>query len=146
MKTKFMNSDSVEKKWYILDAAEKPLGRVATEAARLLRGKHKPEFTPNADTGDYVIIINTDKVILTGNKLDNKKYYTHSGYTGNQKETRYRELMGEKSDFAVGKAVKGMLAKNKLRDVMMKKLHVYKDDNHKHEAQKPEVYSVKGDK
>ncbi|MFW6026340.1 MAG: 50S ribosomal protein L13 [Candidatus Woesearchaeota archaeon] len=146
MKTQFKNADNVDMKWYIIDAANKPLGRVATQAATVLRGKHKPEYTPNADTGDYVIIINSDKAVLTGNKLTQKKLYRHSGHPGNQKEERYVDIMKNKSDLAMKKAVKGMLSKNKLRKVMMNKLHVYKYENHKHQAQNPVMYTPKGDK
>ena len=130
----------VEKKWWIIDAADKPLGRVSTEAARILRGKHKPVFTPNIDTGDFVIIINADKAILTGNKLDKKMYYHHSGYPGGLKEMTYRQLMAKKPVLAVEKAVKGMLPHNKLGRAQGKKLKVYEGDQHPHAAQKPEVW------
>jgi large subunit ribosomal protein L13 len=130
----------VEKKWWIIDAADKPLGRVSTEAARILRGKHKPIFTPNIDTGDFVIIINADKAILTGDKLDKKMYYHHSGYPGGLKEMTYRQLMERKPVLAVEKAVKGMLPHNKLGRAQGKKLKVYVGDQHPHAAQKPEVW------
>ncbi|MBO7667156.1 MAG: 50S ribosomal protein L13 [Firmicutes bacterium] len=130
----------VEKKWWIIDAAYKPLGRVSTEAARILRGKHKPIFTPNIDTGDFVIIINAEKAVLTGDKLDKKMYYHHSGYPGGLKEMTYRQLMAKKPVLAVEKAVKGMLPHNKLGRAQGKKLKVYVGDQHPHAAQKPEVW------
>ncbi len=144
MKTYMANPQTVESKWYIVDATDVPLGRLASQVAAILRGKNKPEFTPHVDTGDHVIVINSDKVVLTGNKLRDKKYYHHSGYVGGMKEVGYDKLMKEQSDFAVKKAVKGMLPKNSLGTKMIKKLKVYKDANHNHEAQKPEVISIKG--
>ena len=140
MATYMAKPAEVEKKWWIIDAADKPLGRVSTEAARILRGKHKPVFTPNIDTGDFVIIINADKAILTGNKLDKKMYYHHSGYPGGLKEMTYRQLMAKKPVLAVEKAVKGMLPHNKLGRAQAKKLKVYEGDQHPHAAQKPEVW------
>ena len=140
MATYMAKPAEVEKKWWIIDAADKPLGRVSTEAARILRGKHKPVFTPNIDTGDFVIIINADKAILTGNKLDKKMYYHHSGYPGGLKEMTYRQLMAKKPVLAVEKAVKGMLPHNKLGRAKGKKLKVYEGDQHPHAAQKPEVW------
>ncbi|MBQ1343398.1 MAG: 50S ribosomal protein L13 [Firmicutes bacterium] len=140
MATYMAKPAEVEKKWWIIDAADKPLGRVSTEAARILRGKHKPIFTPNIDTGDFVIIINADKAILTGDKLDKKMYYHHSGYPGGLKEMTYRQLMERKPVLAVEKAVKGMLPHNKLGRAQGKKLKVYVGDQHPHAAQKPEVW------
>ena len=134
MATYMAKPAEVEKKWWIIDAADKPLGRVSTEAARILRGKHKPIFTPNIDTGDFVIIINADKAILTGNKLDKKMYYHHSGYPGGLKEMTYRQLMAKKPVLAVEKAVKGMLPHNKLGRAQGKKLKVYEGDQHPHAA------------
>lgn len=130
----------VEKKWWIIDAAGKPLGRVSTEAARLLRGKHKPIFTPHIDTGDYVIIINAEQVILTGDKLNKKMYYHHSGYPGGLKEMTYKDLLAKKPAFAVEKAIKGMLPHNRLGRAQGKKLKVFVGNEHKHAAQKPEVW------
>ena len=130
----------IEKNWYVLDASNKPLGRLATEAARILRGKHKPIFTPHLDTGDFVIIINAEKVILTGDKLSKKKYYHHSGYPGGLKETVYSDLMEQKPVFVVEKAIKGMLPHNKLGRATAKKLKVYTGDTHPHAAQKPQVW------
>lgn len=127
----------VESKWYIIDAANKPLGRVATEAARLLRGKHKPTFTPNIDMGDHVIIINCNDVILTGNKLNQKVYRRHSGYIGGLKETPYKDLMANSSDKALLLAVKGMLPKNSLGRQLLTNVRVFKGSEHNHEAQKP---------
>ena len=140
MATYMAKPAEVEKKWWIIDAADKPLGRVSTEAARILRGKHKPIFTPNIDTGDFVIIINADKAILTGDKLDKKMYYHHSGYPGGLKEMTYRQLMAKRPVLAVEKAVKGMLPHNKLGRAQGKKLKVYVGDQHPHAAQKPEVW------
>lgn len=144
MKTYMAKPQTVEKKWYIVDGTNMPLGRLASQVATILKGKNKPEYTPHVDTGDYVIVINTDKVVLTGNKLKDKKYFHHSGYVGGMKEVGYDELMSKHSDFAVAKAVKGMLPHNSLGAKMFKKLKVYKDANHNHEAQKPELISIKG--
>jgi len=144
MKTTFANPQTVERKWHVIDAEGKILGRVASEAASLLRGKHKPTYTPHVDTGDYVIIINTDKIILTGKKLTQKMYRTHSGYVGHLKETNYKTMMEDRSDVIVEKAVKGMLPKNSLGKKMGSKLHVYKDAEHPHTAQQPQNYTLKG--
>jgi len=130
----------VEKKWWIIDAAGKPLGRVSTEAARLLRGKHKPIFTPHIDTGDFVIVINADKAILTGKKLMQKKYYHHSGYPGGLKEVVYKDLMANRPAFAVERAIKGMLPHTRLGRAQGKKLKVYAGSEHPHTAQKPEMW------
>ena len=131
----------IERKWFVLDAANKPLGRVATEAARLLRGKHKPIFTPNVDTGDFVIIINAGQAVLTGNKINQKVMYKHSGYPGGLKETPYSRLMAEKPERALEAAVRGMLPKNRLGRKMIKKLKVFAGAEHIHQAQKPEVWN-----
>lgn len=130
----------IQRAWYILDAASKPLGRIATEAARLLRGKHKPIYTPHIDTGDFVIIINADKAILTGNKLMQKKYYRHSGYPGGLKEMTYKDLMAKRPVLAVEKAVKGMMPHNRLGRAAAGKLKVYAGATHPHEAQKPQLW------
>ena len=135
--------ETVERKWLIIDAANKPLGRVATEAARLLRGKHKPTFTPNVDTGDHVIILNCKDVILTGKKLDQKIYRHHSGYIGGMKETSARVMMDKTPEKAMYLAVKGMLPHTKLGRQMIKKLRVYAGSEHENAAQKPEVWEVK---
>jgi large subunit ribosomal protein L13 len=131
----------VERKWYILDAANKPLGRLATEAARLLRGKHKPIFTPHIDTGDHVIIINAEKVILTGNKLQKKRYYRHSRFPGGLKSIDYQTLLATKPELAIEKAVKGMIPHNRLGRSIMKKIRIYRGAEHPHMAQKPEVWN-----
>lgn len=142
MQTTYMAKPSeVESKWYVLDAAGKPLGRVATEAARLLRGKHKPTFTPHIDTGDHVIIINAAEAILTGNKLDQKFAYHHSGYPGGIKSISYRKLMEQKPELAMEYAVKGMIPHNRLGKQIMKKLRIYAGADHAHQAQKPEVWN-----
>ncbi len=133
----------IESKWYIIDASNKPLGRVATEAAKLLRGKHKPTFTPNIDTGDHVIIINCKDAILTGKKLDQKIYRHHSGYIGGMKETSARVMMNNTPEKAMMLAVKGMLPHTKLGRQMVKKLRVYSGAEHENIAQKPEVWEVK---
>ena len=142
MKTYMAHAETVERKWYVVDAAGLPLGRLATRVASVLRGKHKPTYTPNVDTGDFVIVINTDKVVLTGKKLEDKFYRYHTGYIGGLKEISYMKLMAEKSDLAVYEAVKGMLPKNSLGRVMLKKLRVYKGAEHNHAAQKPEELKV----
>jgi large subunit ribosomal protein L13 len=142
MKTYMAHAETVERKWYVVDAAGLPLGRLATRVASVLRGKNKPTYTPNVDTGDFVIVINTDKVVLTGKKLEDKYYRYHSGYIGGLKEIPYKKLMAEKSDLAVYEAVKGMLPKNSLGRAMLKKLRVYKGEEHNHSAQKPEVLKI----
>ena len=136
------NAQTVEKKWYVVDAEGVTLGRLATRVASVLRGKHKPTYTPNVDTGDFVIVINTDKVVLTGKKLEDKFYRYHTGYIGGLKEIPYKKLMAEKSDLAVYEAVRGMLPKNSLGRAMLKKLRVYKGAEHNHAAQKPEELKV----
>ena len=133
----------IERKWNILDAANKPLGRVATEAAKLLKGKHKPTYTPNIDTGDHVIILNAKDVILTGNKLDNKIYRHHSGYIGGMKETPARVMLEKNPEKAMTLAIKGMLPHNSLGRAQLKKLRVYAGSEHENQAQKPEVWEVK---
>ena len=142
MKTYMAHAETVERKWYVVDAAGVPLGRLASRVASVLRGKNKPTFTPNVDCGDFVIIINTDKAVLTGKKLENKIYRYHTGYIGGLKEISYKKMMEEKSDLAVYEAVKGMLPKNSLGRVMLKKLKVYKGAEHNHAAQKPEVLKL----
>jgi large subunit ribosomal protein L13 len=142
MKTYMAHAETVERKWYVVDAAGVPLGRLASRVAAVLRGKNKPTFTPNVDTGDFVIIINTDKAVLTGKKLENKFYRYHTGYIGGLKEISYKKMMEEKSDLAVYEAVKGMLPKNSLGRQMLKKLKVYKGAEHNHAAQKPEVLKL----
>ena len=133
----------IERKWYVIDATDKSLGRVATEVAKLLRGKHKPTFTPNQDTGDHVIILNCSDVILTGKKLDQKIYRHHSGYIGGMKETSARVMMEKTPEKAMFLAVKGMLPHTKLGRQMIKKLRVYAGSEHENAAQKPEVWEVK---
>jgi len=135
-----IKKNEIERKWYIIDAAEKPLGRVATEAAKLLRGKHKPTYTPNLDTGDHVIILNCDKVVLTGKKLDQKMYRHHSGYVGGMKEVPARVMMENNPEKAMMLAIKGMLPHNTLGRQMIKKLRVYAGENHENIAQKPEKW------
>ena len=136
-------SREIEKKWYIIDAANKSLGRTATEVAKLLRGKHKPTYTPNMDTGDYVIVINCKDAIFTGKKLDQKMYRRHSEYIGGFKETPARVMMDTKPEHAMYLAVKGMLPHTKLGRQMIKKIRVYADSEYKNVAQKPEVWEVK---
>ena len=130
----------ITRKWYVIDAAGKPLGKVAVEAANLLRGKNKPTFTPNADCGDHVIIINAEKVVLTGKKLEQKKYYHHTGYIGHLKEVKYGTLMKTKPEFAVTKAVKGMIPDTTIGRQALTRLRVVKGAEHPHAAQKPEVW------
>ncbi len=133
------NPDKIERKWYVVDAEGKTLGRLASEVAKVLRGKNKPVFTPHVDTGDYVIIVNAEKVSVTGKKLDQKIYYHHSDYVGGMKETTLREMMAKKPEKVLELAVKGMLPKGPLGRSMIKKLHVYAGPEHKNAAQKPEV-------
>ena len=142
MKTYMAHANDVVRKWYVVDASGMALGRLASKVAAILRGKNKPIFTPNVDTGDFVIIVNTDKVILTGKKLEKKYYRYHTGHIGGLKEIQYKTLMAEKSDVAVYEAVKGMLPKNSLGRTMIKKLKVYKGAEHNHEAQKPEALDL----
>jgi large subunit ribosomal protein L13 len=144
MTTYMAKANEVEKKWYILDATDKALGRLASEAAKLLRGKHKPTFTPHVDTGDHVIVINAEKVILTGKKLEQKMTFRHSGYPGGVKQMNYKTLMQVNPEKAVELAVTGMLPHNKLGDKIAKKLKVYKGTEHGHEAQMPEVWEIQG--
>ncbi len=143
MNTFMQKKETIERKWYVIDAEGKNLGRVATKAAHVLRGKHKPTFTPHVDCGDYVIIINAEKVNLTGNKLNNKIYYNHSGYTGGLRERTASVMIKDYPEEMVERAVKGMLPKGRLGRQTYKKLFVYKGPDHKHEAQKPEVLEVK---
>ena len=142
MKTYMANAQTVERKWYVVDAAGVPLGRLASRVASVLRGKNKPTFTPNVDTGDFVIVINRDKVVLTGKKTEDKFYRYHTGYVGGLTEISYKKMLAEKSDLAVYEAVKGMLPKNSLGRATLKKLRVYKGAEHNHAAQKPEELKV----
>lgn len=142
MKTYMATPQTAQHDWYIVDATGMPLGRLASQVAAILRGKNKPNFTPHVDCGDFVIVINTDKVVLTGKKLEKKVRRHHSQYLGGLKEIKYSKLMEENSDKAVYYAVKGMLPKNSLGRKMLKKLRVYKDANHKHEAQQPKPYKL----
>lgn len=143
MKTYVAKAEDVQRKWYVIDATDKTLGRMASQIATILRGKNKPIFTPNVDTGDYVIVINAEKVKLTGKKLDQKIYYHHSLYPGGLKETPYRKLLATKPELAVEEAVRRMLPKGRLGRQMFTKLKVYAGPNHNHEAQKPEVLELK---
>ena len=143
LNTFMANAQNVERKWYVVDADGMVLGRLATQVANILRGKTKPIYTPHVDTGDYVIIINADKAILTGRKLDQKIYYKHSGYAGGLKETPYRRLLNEKPEFVIEHAVAGMLPKGPLGRKMAKKLKVYAGSEHDHAAQQPEVLVIK---
>ena len=139
MKTYMANPDKIERKWYVVDAEGQTLGRLAAEVAKVLRGKNKPEFTPHIDTGVNVIVINAEKIKVTGKKLDQKVYYHHSDYVGGMKETTLREMMAKKPEQVIELAVKGMLPKGPLGRTMIKKLHVYAGAEHAHQAQKPEV-------
>ncbi len=139
MKSYMASPATIERKWYVVDATGHTLGRLASEVAKVLRGKNKAIFTPHIDTGDYVIVINADKVKVTGRKLDQKVYYRHSDYVGGMKETTLREMLAKKPERVVEMAVKGMLPKGPLGRSMYKKLHVYAGAEHGHEAQKPEV-------
>ena len=139
MNSYMANPDKIERKWYVVDADGQTLGRLASEVAKVLRGKNKPVFTPHVDTGDYVIIVNADKVKVTGKKMDQKIYYNHSDYVGGMKETTLKEMMAKKPERVLELAVKGMLPKGPLGRTMIKKLHVYAGPEHNHAAQKPEV-------
>ena len=139
MKTFIANPATIERKWYVVDAEGKTLGRLASEIAKVLRGKNKPIFTPHLDMGDYVIVVNAEKIKVTGKKMDQKIYYHHSDYVGGMKETTLREKLAKKPTEVVEMAVKGMLPKGPLGRQMYTKLHVYAGPEHKHEAQKPEV-------
>lgn len=139
MKTFMASPATIDRKWYVVDATDMTLGRLAAEVAKVLRGKNKPIFTPHIDTGDYVIVINAEKIAVTGKKLDQKIYYHHSDYVGGMKETTLREMLNKKPERVIELAVKGMLPKGPLGRQMMTKLHVYAGAEHGHEAQKPEV-------
>lgn len=142
MRTQSAKASEVERHWYVVDATDQPLGRLATKVATVLRGKHRPEFTPHVDTGDFVIVVNAEKVKLTGAKLDKKFWYRHSGIPGGFKATPYRQLLARRPDFAIEKAVRGMLPKTSLGRKMGKKLKVYAGATHPHAAQKPEPLTV----
>ena len=137
MSTFMAKAETIERKWYIIDAANKPLGRTAVKAAEILRGKHRPEFTPHVDCGEFVIIINASKAVLTGNKLEDKYYHHHSGYIGGLKSIQYKKLMATRPEMAMELAVKGMLPHNKLGAKAFTRLKVYAGAEHKHDAQKP---------
>ena len=140
MQTYMANPDKIERKWYVVDAEGCTLGRLASGVASVLRGKNKPQFTPHVDTGDYVIVVNADKIKVTGKKLEQKYYRTHSGYPGGLKETRYDRLMKQKPELAMRLAVRGMLQKNTIADWQLKRLRVFRGAEHTHAAQKPEVW------
>lgn len=142
MKTFSAKKDNVKRDWIIVDAENKVLGRLATEIATRLKGKHKPEYTPHVDTGDYIIVINAEKVRVTGNKYDDKMYYRHSGYPGGLKETNFKDLNKSKPEMIIEKAVKGMLPKNPLGREMFRKLKVYAGTEHPHTAQQPQVLEL----
>lgn len=142
MKSFMASPSTIERKWYVVDATGHTLGRLASEIASILRGKNKPTYTPHIDTGDYVIVVNADKIQVTGKKLDQKVYYNHSDYVGGMKETTLREKMAKKPEDVIYLAVKGMLPKGPLGREMITKLHVYAGADHKHQAQKPEVLEI----
>ena len=142
MSTFMANKGNIVRTWYVLDAANKPLGKTAAAAATLLRGKHKPEFTPHADCGDFVIVINADKAVLTGTKLDQKYYRSHSGWVGGLKEVQYRTLMRERPELAMKLAIKGMLPHNTIGKDSLGRLRVYKGAEHEHAAQKPQPWAL----
>ena len=142
MSTTFLKKETLDRKWYVIDAAGKPLGRTAVEAANLLRGKHKVDFTPNVDCGDNVIIINTDKAVLTGKKMEQKYYYRVTGWIGGLKETKARFMMEKRSDYAMELAIKGMLPKNAIGRNAMTRVHLYKGAEHPHAAQQPKTIDI----
>ena len=139
MSTFMAKAETIERKWYVIDAAGKPVGKTAVTAANILRGKHRPEFTPHADCGEFVIIINAGKAVLTGKKPVQKIYRTHSGWVGGLKETKYRILMQDKPELAMRVAVRGMMPRNTVTKDSLKRLHIYAGDTHEHQAQKPEL-------
>lgn len=143
MKTFMQKKETVERNWYVVDATGKTLGRLATQVATVLRGKNKPTYTPHVDCGDYVIVVNADKVVLTGNKLEDKKYYNHSGYPGGLRERTAKEMIEKYPEEMVERAIKGMLPHGRLGRAMGKKLFVYCGSDHKHEAQKPVALEIK---
>ena len=140
MSTYMPKAGEITRNWYVIDAAGKPMGKVAVEAANLLRGKNKPTFAPHVDCGDFVIVINCEKIVLTGNKLEKKMYYHHTGYIGNLKQVKYRTLMNSKPEFAMTKAVKGMIPDTVIGRKALTRLRVYKGSEHPHAAQKPEAW------
>jgi large subunit ribosomal protein L13 len=142
MDTYMAKPHEISRKWYIIDATDKVLGRLASDVAKILRGKHKPIFTPHVDTGDHVVIINADKIKLTGKKLEQKQYRYHSGYPGGLKEVSYQTLMAKQPEKAITMAVKGMIPHNRLGREMMKKLRVYRGTKHPHQAQQPEFWGT----
>lgn len=142
MKSFMAKSHEVKREWFVVDASGMTLGRLASQVATVLRGKHKPTFTPNVDTGDFVIVLNSDKVVLTGKKLEQKMYTYHTGYIGGLKQTPYKDMMAKKSDVVVYEAIKGMLPKNSLGRQMITKLRVYKGGEHNHQAQQPKVLEL----
>ena len=142
MSTFMANKGNIQRKWYVLDAAGKPLGKTAVTAATILRGKHKPEYTPHADCGDFVIVINAEKAVLTGKKLEQKYYRTHSGWVGGLKETKYRLLMQSKPELAMRLAVRGMMPRNIVTKDSLTRLKIYRGDSHPHAAQTPEAWAV----
>ena len=142
MKTFSANPEKVNREWYVIDASDKVLGRMAAQIAHRLRGKHKPEYTPHVDTGDYIVVVNAEKVAVTGNKANAKKYYHHTGFPGGIKETSFRELIEDHPERIIETAVKGMLPRNKLGRAMFSKLKVYAGDQHRHEAQQPKVLEI----
>ncbi|MCW8109438.1 50S ribosomal protein L13 [Alteromonas ponticola] len=142
MKTFVAKPETVQRDWYVVDATNKTLGRLAVEIARRLRGKHKPEYTPHVDTGDYIVVINAEKVAVTGNKSKDKMYYAHTGYPGGLKETTFEKLIAHKPEMVIEKAVKGMLPKGPLGRAMFRKMKVYAGAEHKHAAQQPQVLDI----
>lgn len=144
MKTFMAKPEEYQRKWYVIDAEGQSLGRLASEVATILRGKHTPQYTPHVDTGDFVIVINAEKVVLTGNKLKQKKYYYHTGYPGGIKEVPYETMMAKRPEKAIELAVKGMLPHNRLGRAQFKKLKVYRGAQHPHQSQKPETWELRG--
>lgn len=142
MKTYVAKPETVKREWFVIDATDKTLGRLATEAARRLRGKHKAEYTPHVDTGDYIIVVNAEKVTVTGNKAKNKIYYSHTGYPGGLKQVNFEKLQAQKPEMIIEKAVKGMLPKGPLGRAMFRKLKVYAGSEHTHAAQQPQVLDI----
>lgn len=141
--THITKPQDVTRKWFVIDAAGKNLGRLSTQIAHILRGKHKPTFSPSVDSGDYVVVVNAEKIVVTGRKLEQKTYVSHSGHIGRRKETKMKDMLEKKPEFVLSHAVKGMLPKNNLGRKMFAKFHVYAGPEHKHQAQSPEVLTIK---
>ena len=142
MKTFSPTPENIDRQWYVVDASDQVLGRLASRIAHRLRGKHKPEFAPHMDNGDFIVVVNCEKIRVTGNKLQKKVYYSHSGWVGGLKEVKYKDMMEKKPELAMRVAVRGMMPRNVITKDSLKRLHIYAGDTHEHQAQKPELYTA----